>query len=194
MVEIADGLLQGETAALLRSPAFTRTVDAWLFAAGDPLAALSGVQLLRGLGIQPAGVGGLVTMSPLAMREVTAAAELRCFTAAELQAGALNPILADLAAKRAVVTVEEIVDDFGERNLNAVILPSWTVSAIACVPSGAHPSYAQGYYARDNAFYIAWEPIARDRNGFLGWMQQNVLDRGPEAFAAYARKRYATTR
>src|SRR5262249_60436907 len=51
-----------------------------------------------------------------------------------------------LAAKRAIVTVEEIVEDFGPRNLNAVILPSWTVSAIACVPGGAHPSYAQGYY------------------------------------------------
>ena len=97
VVEIADGLLQGETGALLRSPAFTRTVDAWLFAAGDPLAALSGVQLLRSWGIQPAGVAGLVTMSPLGMREVTEAIDLRCFTAADLQGGALNSLLADLA-------------------------------------------------------------------------------------------------
>ena len=94
-----------------------------------------------------------------------------------------------LAAKRSIVTVEEIVEDFGPRNLNAVILPSWTVDAIAVVPGGAYPSYAQGYYARDNAFYIAWEPIARDRDGFLAWMKQNVLDRGPEAFAAHARRR-----
>ena len=94
-----------------------------------------------------------------------------------------------LAAKRSIVTVEEIVEDFGPRNLNAVILPSWTVGAIAVVPGGAYPSYAQGYYARDNAFYIAWEPIARDRDGFLAWMKQNVLDRGPEAFAAHARRR-----
>jgi glutaconate CoA-transferase subunit A len=95
-----------------------------------------------------------------------------------------------LASRRSIVTVEEVVEDFGPRNLNAVILPSWTVSAIAVVPGGAYPSYAQGYYARDNAFYIAWEPIARDRDGFLAWMKQNVLDRGPEAFAVHARRRH----
>jgi glutaconate CoA-transferase, subunit A len=96
-----------------------------------------------------------------------------------------------LASKRSIVTVEEVVEDFGPRSPNAVILPSWTVGAIAVVPGGAYPSYAHGYYARDNAFYIAWEPIARDRDGFLAWMKQNVLDRGPEAFAIYARKRVA---
>ncbi len=61
-----------------------------------------------------------------------------------------------LAAKRSIVTVEEIVDDFGPRSPNAVILPSWTVSAIAVVPGGAHPSYAHGYYTRDNAAYKKW--------------------------------------
>jgi glutaconate CoA-transferase subunit A len=81
-----------------------------------------------------------------------------------------------LAAKRSVVTVEEIVDDLGPRSRNAVILPAWTVSAIACVPRGAHPSYAQGYYKRDNGFYIAWEAIARDRASFLAWMKVNVLE------------------
>src|SRR6202163_4408055 len=96
-----------------------------------------------------------------------------------------------LAAKRSIGTVEEVVEDVGPRNLNAVILPGWTVGAIAVVPGGAYPSYAQGYYARDNAFYIAWDPIARDRDGFLAWMKQNVLDRGPEAFAVHARKRAA---
>jgi glutaconate CoA-transferase subunit A len=93
-----------------------------------------------------------------------------------------------LAAKRSVVTVEEIVDSFGPRNLNAVILPSFAVSAIALVPGGAYPSYAQGYYARDNAFYIAWEPIGRDRETFLAWMKENVLARGPEAFGVHARR------
>src|SRR5712672_1345426 len=88
-----------------------------------------------------------------------------------------------LAAKRSIVTVEEIVEDFGARNLNAVILPAWTMTAVVCVPGGAHPSYAQGYYKRDNAFYIAWEPIARERESFLAWMKENVLDRGPEVFA-----------
>ncbi len=82
-----------------------------------------------------------------------------------------------LAARRSVVTVEEIVDDFGPRSPNAVILPAWTVSAIACVPQGARPSYAQGYYKRDNGFYIAWEGIARERASFLAWMKANVLER-----------------
>jgi glutaconate CoA-transferase subunit A len=93
-----------------------------------------------------------------------------------------------LASKRSIVTVEEIVDDFGPRSLNAVILPSWTVGAIAQVPGGAYPSYAQGYYKRDNAFYIAWDAIARERESFLAWMQTNVLEQGPEVFADHVRR------
>jgi glutaconate CoA-transferase, subunit A len=93
-----------------------------------------------------------------------------------------------LAAKRSIITVEEIVDDFGPRNANAIILPHWTVGAITKVPGGAHPSYAQGYYKRDNAFYIAWDPIARDRETFLAWMTTNVLDKGPEDFAVHGHR------
>jgi glutaconate CoA-transferase subunit A len=89
-----------------------------------------------------------------------------------------------LAAKRSLVTVEEIVDEFSPRSLNATILPAWTVTAIAVVPGGAHPSYAHGYYMRDNAYYKAWDAIARDRDGFLTWMKTNVLEKGPEVFAA----------
>jgi glutaconate CoA-transferase subunit A len=90
-----------------------------------------------------------------------------------------------LAAKRSIVTVEEIVDDFGPRSLNAVILPNWTIATIAAVPGGAYPSYAQGYYKRENAFYIAWDAIARERETFLAWIRANVLEKGPEAFAEY---------
>jgi glutaconate CoA-transferase subunit A len=93
-----------------------------------------------------------------------------------------------LAAQRSVVTVEEIVDDFGGVSPNACILPSWTVGAIALVPGGAHPSYAHGYYDRDNAFYKAWDQVARDRETFLAWMDQHVIRSGPEAFARYAAK------
>ncbi len=89
-----------------------------------------------------------------------------------------------LAAKRSIITVEEIVEDFGPRNANAVILPHWTIGAIVAVPGGAHPSYAHGYYKRDNAFYIAWDAIARDRETFLAWMKENVMQAGPEAFAS----------
>jgi glutaconate CoA-transferase, subunit A len=93
-----------------------------------------------------------------------------------------------LAARRAIVTVEEVVDDFGPRSLNAVILPHWTVAAVATVPGGAYPSYAQGYYKRDNAFYIAWDKVARERDTFLAWMKANVLEQGPDAFAAHVRR------
>ena len=93
-----------------------------------------------------------------------------------------------LSSKRSLVTVEEIVDDLGPRSFNACILPHWTVTAIAVVPGGAHPSYTQGYYKRDNAFYEAWDDIARDRDSFAAWMDANVLKQGPEAFARYARK------
>ena len=89
-----------------------------------------------------------------------------------------------LGAKRSIVTVEEIVDDFGPRNANAIILPAWTVTAIAVVPGGSYPSYAHGYYKRDNAFYIAWDKIARERDTFAAWMREHVLDRTPADFAS----------
>ncbi len=88
-----------------------------------------------------------------------------------------------LASKRSVVTVEEVVEDFDDVHKNACILPHWTVTAIALVPGGAHPSYAHGYYRRDNAAYIEWDPIAADRDRFRAWMEANVLNVGSEAFA-----------
>jgi glutaconate CoA-transferase, subunit A len=93
-----------------------------------------------------------------------------------------------LSSKRSLVTVEEIVDDFGPRSLNACILPTWTITAIAHVPGGAHPSYAQGHYKRDNAFYEAWDDIARERDTFMAWMKEHVYGRGPDAFARFAAK------
>lgn len=80
-----------------------------------------------------------------------------------------------LAARRALVTVEEVVDRVSAGGTNAVILPSWTIDAIAVVPGGARPSYAQGYYQRDNAFYVAWDGIARERDAFLAWMDRHVF-------------------
>jgi glutaconate CoA-transferase, subunit A len=86
-----------------------------------------------------------------------------------------------LAAQRALVTVEEVVDALPARHVNAVVLPSWTVTAIAVVPGGAKPSYAHGYYGRDNAFYIEWDAISRDRQAFQAWMAEHVLAAAPEA-------------
>jgi glutaconate CoA-transferase subunit A len=91
-----------------------------------------------------------------------------------------------LAASRAIVTVEEVVDTFDGGPANACILPHWTVGAIAVVPGGAFPSYAYGYYQRNNAFYLAWDAIARDREMFRAWIDEHVVHSGPEDFAAHA--------
>src|SRR5262249_11523167 len=81
-----------------------------------------------------------------------------------------------LAAKRSLVTVEEIVDDVRAiADTNACVLPHWTVDAIALAPGGAFPSYAYGYYARDNAFYRGWDDISRDRERFLAWLNEHVM-------------------
>jgi glutaconate CoA-transferase, subunit A len=89
-----------------------------------------------------------------------------------------------LAARRAIVTVEEVVDSFGPRPFQ-IVLPAVAVDAVVIVPHGAHPSYADGYYDRDNAFYEAWDEIARDRERFTDWMGQHVL--GVEDFAEHKR-------
>lgn len=82
---------------------------------------------------------------------------------------------AALAARRVLVTVEEVVDHLDERP-GAIVLPSWVVSAVARVPGGAHPSYAAGYTQRDNAFYSDWDKVSRDRDTFTSWMEEHVLE------------------
>jgi glutaconate CoA-transferase subunit A len=91
---------------------------------------------------------------------------------------------AAMAARALVVTVEEIVDRL-DAPMNAVVLPGWMVTAVACVPGGAYPSYAQGYYSRDNAFYLAWDDISRERATFERWMDEHVL--GVPDHTAYLR-------
>lgn len=88
-----------------------------------------------------------------------------------------------LAARRAVVTVEEVVEDFSGLHPNLCVLPHWTVTAICVVPGGAHPSYAHGYYARDNAAYLEWDAVAADRDRFRDWMEENVMRAAPQDFA-----------
>jgi glutaconate CoA-transferase subunit A len=87
-----------------------------------------------------------------------------------------------LSARRTIVTVEEVVEEFEPRPFQ-VVLPSVVIDAISVVPRGAHPSYADGYYDRDNAFYEAWDPISRDREAFREWMERHVL--GTEDFAEH---------
>jgi glutaconate CoA-transferase, subunit A len=88
-----------------------------------------------------------------------------------------------LAAKNAVVTVEEIVPQLIPRP-HATVLPSWVLSAVSVVPNGAWPSYAAGYSVRDNHFYSTWDEISRDRDRFTSWINANVLDVLDEPAAA----------
>ena len=86
-----------------------------------------------------------------------------------------------LSAKKSIVTAEEVVDELDPRV--TVTLPSWVVTSIAVVPRGAHPSYAHGYYERDNDFYQAWEAISRDRGAFAAWLEEHVY--GTDDFAEH---------
>jgi len=80
-----------------------------------------------------------------------------------------------LAAKHAIATVEEVVDEL-TLVPGGVVLPHWVLDAVAVARGGAHPSYAHGYYDRDNAFYVVWDDISRDRERFQEWMRQHVLE------------------
>jgi glutaconate CoA-transferase, subunit A len=80
-----------------------------------------------------------------------------------------------LAAKRAIVTVEEIVDELAARP-RAIVLPAWVLDAVCHVPNGSWPSYAADFSVRDNGFYEEWDGIARDRDRFRQWMDDNVLN------------------
>jgi glutaconate CoA-transferase, subunit A len=85
-----------------------------------------------------------------------------------------------LASARSIVTVEEVVDELQPRP-DAVVLPGWVIHAVAPVPRGARPSYAHGYYDRDNEFYIRWDEISRDRDRFTAWIEEHVLAAGVAA-------------
>jgi len=91
---------------------------------------------------------------------------------------------AALSARRVIVTVEEVVEEFEPRPFQ-IVLPSVAIDAVAVEPKGARPSYADGYYDRDNVFYEAWDPIGRDRERFAAWMERHVL--GVENFSEHLR-------
>src|ERR671916_1470419 len=75
-----------------------------------------------------------------------------------------------LAARRSLATVEEVLDALTPIP-GAVVLPGWVLDAVAGGPGGAGPSYAHGYYERDNAAYRAWDAISRDRESFTRWLR-----------------------
>jgi glutaconate CoA-transferase subunit A len=82
---------------------------------------------------------------------------------------------AAFAAGKVLVVVEELVDESVIRaDPNRTIVPGLIVDAVVVEPFGAHPSYAQGHYDRDNAFYIEWDAISRDESSLQAWLDQFV--------------------
>jgi glutaconate CoA-transferase, subunit A len=82
---------------------------------------------------------------------------------------------AAFASERVIVVVEELVDSRVIRaDPNRTLIPGLIVDAVVVEPWGAHPSYAQGYYDRDNAFYVAWEPISRDPRALASYLDEWV--------------------
>ncbi|GAA0618466.1 CoA transferase subunit A [Halomonas beimenensis] len=89
-----------------------------------------------------------------------------------------------LAAKQSIVTVEEIVDDLTalpDYHPNACVIPGWAIDAVAVAEKGSLPSYAHGYYPRNNRFYKEWDAIARDRDAFTRWLDENVHNAGGQS-------------
>jgi glutaconate CoA-transferase subunit A len=80
-----------------------------------------------------------------------------------------------LAAERVLVTVEEVVETL-DPVPGQVILPARVVTAVSPVPGGAAPSYAHGYYERDNDAYKAWDAVSRDRAAFTAWLEELIGD------------------
>jgi glutaconate CoA-transferase subunit A len=83
---------------------------------------------------------------------------------------------AAFAAGTVIVTAEEIVDEAVIRaDPNRTVVPGFIVDAVCHVPYGAHPSYAQGYYDRDNPFYLEWARISKEPEDLGGWLDEWVL-------------------
>ncbi len=80
-----------------------------------------------------------------------------------------------LAARRSLVTVERLVDELAPRP-GGVVIPGWVLDAVCEVPGGSRPSYSLDITERDNDFYRRWDAISRDRDGFLAWMREHVLE------------------
>ena len=121
--------------------------------------------------------GEVLTAIPALRPDVTVIHAQRADRRGNVQLWGLTGVQKEavLAADRSLVTVEEIVDVLDPRP-DAVVLPSWVVTAVAEVPGGARPSYALGYYERDNDAYRQWDAISRDRDTFTAWLSQNVLE------------------
>jgi glutaconate CoA-transferase subunit A len=156
-------------------------------ASGLPFAVLRGY---RGTGLETLAPNVTSITCPFTGEELTAVAALRpdvtvihaqrADRAGNVQLWGITGVQKEavLAARRSVVTVEEIVDQLDPRP-GAVVLPAWTVTYVAWAPGGAHPSYALDYSVRDNDFYVAWDAISRDREAFTRWLDTEIRGEVP---------------
>jgi glutaconate CoA-transferase subunit A len=120
---------------------------------------------------------GLVYAVPPLKPDVTIVHAQRADAAGDTQVWGLlgSQKEAAFAAERVIVVVEELVDEAVVRaDPNRTILPGLVVDAVVVEPFGAHPSYAQGYYDRDNRFYLEWEGISRDPAALEAWLDEWV--------------------
>ena len=91
------------------------------------------------------------------------------------------------AAKHVIVVAEEIIDEATVRaDPNRTLIPGLIVDAVVHEPYGAHPSYVQGYYDRDNESYLTWDKLSQDHTAVVNWLNEWVY--GLENHAAYVRK------
>ncbi|MGD8793379.1 MAG: CoA-transferase, partial [Anaerolineae bacterium] len=124
----------------------------------------------------PYGEGAIAVVPPL-NPEVAILHAQRADTSGNTQIWGLLGVQKEVAfaAKRVIVVVEEIVDeDIIRSDPNRTFIPGLLVDAVVHEPYGAHPSYAQGYYDRDNQFYLAWDRISRDEAATRAWLDEWV--------------------
>jgi glutaconate CoA-transferase subunit A len=129
--------------------------------------------------------GEVLTAVPALRPDVTVIHAQRADRAGNVQMWGITGVQKEavLAARRALVTVEEVVDELEPRH-GAVVLPGWVISAVSEVPGGAHPSYAQDYSIRDNDYYREWDAISRDRAAFQTWLTDHVFPARPATTSA----------
>ena len=121
--------------------------------------------------------GEEIHVVPALNPDVTIIHAQRADRAGNIQAWGILGVQAEaaFAARRVIVTVEEIVDDAVIRSdPNRTIVPSHVVDAVVHCPRGAHPHSVQGYYDRDDGFSRRWSELARDPRRLRDWLQENI--------------------
>ena len=128
--------------------------------------------------VSPYGDGTIYAVPPL-RPDVTVVHAQRASAGGDTQVWGLLGCQkeAAFAAERVIVVVEELVDEAVIRaDPNRTIVPGLIVDAVVVEPWGAHPSYVQGVYDRDNRFYLDWDAITRDETAIQAWLREWVFN------------------